>query len=230
MKNKAIAILLILILTLLLPAGCSGNQPPQGNGNVGQDPVVQPEDNPLASDETEDISNDPSSEIKLAVAYTDILNSGVYYMKYRNLMETADQINESTMEVAVNGNDRALIAMIGGNENIIIVKDEKVHVVDHNNKKIFVLPADVSTNKPVLPSSEYNYKSSGSVELFGVLRSYEDYTTEAGDIRFFFDGDKLLGFESSFGDIRVKMEVLELSTIVPPGIFDLPEGYDIVEY
>ena len=256
--KKAIAILLILTLALGLPAGCgggndaptdsdndngnndNGNNDNNNNGNSGnsgnpdaaEQPTPQTPDPPV-SDETPDIGNDPNPQElgeKLAAAYIDVLNSDSYYMKYRSLTESAGQTMESTMETAVNGDVSVLIAIIGGKENIIIFRDDKMHLVDHINKKVFISPAGISSNKGVLPTTDYVFQDRGSSELFGVSHNYEDYATEDGVIRFFFEGDKLLGFESDGGDSRVQMEILELSKNIPPGIFDLPEGYDVIEY
>lgn len=74
------------------------------------------------------------------------------------------------------------------------------------------------------------FKGSGTGELFGTSLPYEEYNTDSGDVRFFFDWKKLAGFESSFEGMTVQMEIMEMSKDIPSGMFDLPDGYEVTEY
>lgn len=74
------------------------------------------------------------------------------------------------------------------------------------------------------------FKGSGTGELFGTPCPYEEYGTDAGDVRFFFDGNKLVGFESSAQGVTVQMEILEMSKNIPAGMFDVPDGYEVTEF
>ena len=244
--KKSFAILLILMLVLVLPAGCGGNDSPAASGdndqnavgvgggaNTDPDPLAPAESSPASSD-TADNSGVSGFSDKLAVAYIDILDNGVFYMKYRTETEIDGQIIEAITEIATDGDDTAFKAQMAGMESQIIIKDYKMYIVDHESKTIITSPASPSQRDGLFPDGALVgknsvFKGSGTAELFGVPHDYEEYTSDGGDMRFFFEGGRLAGMETVTEGQPIQMEILEMNDKIPAGMFDIPDGYEISE-
>jgi hypothetical protein len=73
----------------------------------------------------------------------------------------------------------------------------------------------------------------GTAEMYGVVCVYEAYSSaEAEELRFFFDDqNKLVGIDVTSTDdvFTIKMEIMEWSTEIPDGAFDIPDGYEVKE-
>jgi len=161
-----------------------------------------------------------------------MISGDSYYMKYRSSQEYEGEKADAILELAVNGDDIAMITDTQGVSMHMIFKENKVYMVNHEGKSVMVMPSDLSQNDGAdpFPKSEFVFKGAGTGELFGTPRPYEEYGTDAGDVRFYFDGSKLAGFESSFEGMTVQMEILEISKDIPSGMFDIPDGYEVMEY
>jgi predicted small lipoprotein YifL len=217
--KKTIIILLTLLLTLGLLAGCGSKDDPGNASNPGQQPQTQG-----------DANNAAWSRGDFAAAYINILTGSTSYIKYRSEVEYDGQKMEAFMEVATDGKNTAAITNMGSmGSSTVIIKDDTTYMVSHENKMILISSGALDINQSEIPQGGYVFKDSGSAELFGVLLKYEEYTTDGGDVRFFFDGDKLAGFESSAEGITVQMEVLELSDSIPAGMFDVPDDYEVID-
>ena len=241
--KKYIVLLLILMLALGVAAACGGKDTPPGvstpaapaenapatpQGNTPANPetnasVTQEEEADTGNNmETADLGD------KLAAAYIDMLSGDSYYIKFRTELLVEGQKIAVVMETALSGDDLAVKSSMGGVDNLIIFKDGETNVVDHESRTIMVMGGGFSSMYDgTLPDSGYVFKGSGNAELYGVMHAYEDYATDRGDVRFFFDGGSLAGAEFSMEGLSLQVEFTEMSNKIPPGIFDIPDDYDI---
>jgi cytochrome oxidase Cu insertion factor (SCO1/SenC/PrrC family) len=237
--KKSIAILLILLLALGLATGCGGNDnpvqpagddnPAENAGQSNTDAVQPAENTPASGEEVEesDVAGLADAGENLAAAYIDMLSGGAYYMKYRTETDMGNQKIEAITEMAINGVDMAIKTKVADIESIIIFKDDHTYMVDHTDKTVVVTQGGIfSLNESKLPKSGYVLKGSGSAEFFGAMKKYEDYSAATENVRFFFEGGKLIGVESVQEGLATQMEILELSGKIPSGMFDIPEDYD----
>jgi hypothetical protein len=216
MKNF-IAALLILMLALGLTAGCKDKE---GDGPSGQDPSV-----------TEGGAVDTAwSSGDFAAADIDILTSGVYYVKYRTEEEFDGQKIESLIEIAVTGENYAAATTSLGLSMAIIFKDDSMYTVDHTNKTVTLYPPGIFFNEKPFPGGEYAFTSSGSAEFFGATKKYEEYSTDTGSVRFFFEDKNVIGFESGAEGAAEQREILEIEGEIPAGMFDIPTDYEMTDF
>lgn len=229
---KHTAILLLVILTVCLSTGCGDRSNPEDN----YPPYIK---HPAAPIEDTTTNEATGFADKQAATYIDLFSCGVYYIKTRIKMDYYGLIIETITETYANGNERAVITKIGyvesaekpvegiEKESIAIYKDNKIFTLDSESRTYTV--ADSSTQSDGLfPNSGYIFRGSGEAELFGVSYSFEEYYTDSGEIRFYFDNNKLVGLDTLQGN-RVQKEVMEISSVVPPSIFDVPAEYTEVE-
>lgn len=170
---------------------------------------------------------------KLSGVYLDILGSGNYYMKYR--METAVEGEKisGTVEIAVRGDDSAQISDMMGMKIVMIFMGGKIYMVDHDSQTVMVMSASMAGSTGVqsdVPDIGLTYKGTGTATLFGISRVYEEYATDSAVVRYYFDGSKLVGMETTVDSVSMQMEILELSNDIPAGMFDIPSGYEKIEF
>lgn len=240
--KKQFLVFMAIMLAVSLLAGCAGTsgQP----SNTAQPSGTSPQASPPASgqQQTPSVPSAPQESSggaatdgmsgKLADAYIGMFSSGTYYMKYRTSQEIEGGKMDAVLEMAVNGGDSAMITETEGMSMHMIFKENKMYMVSHEEKTVMVMQANPSQQGggDTFPESGFVFKGDGTAELFGTPRPYEEYGTDSGDVRFFFDGGKLAGFESSAEGMTVQMEILEMSENIPAGMFDIPDGYEVMEY
>lgn len=229
--KKTITVMLALMLMLSLAAGCGNSAPEQP---VSADPVLNEQpvvEQPTAEQPVAEKNINASwSEGGGAASFIEILTGNTYFVKHRTEMDFLGEKTESVTELAKAGEDFAAITTVAGmGSSAIIIKDGKTYTVDHINKTVTSYPAGTLLNDTVFPDGGYVFKVSGSADFFGVTQKYEEYATTGGDVRFFFDDAKLIGIETSQEDFKMQMEILEISSTVPPGMFDIPKGYALTD-
>lgn len=236
---------LVLVLSLSF-AACGGNSDTPAGSNPssnnsssqstnGSEPASSQEQTPSETSAPQKSSGGAATDgmgDKLAGAYIDMISGGTYYMKYRSSEEFEGEKMDVVAEFAINGDNTAIIYEMEGMSMHMIVKDDKTHIVNHEEKTVMVMPTGSTQQDDAgaFPESDFVFKGSGTGELFGFSLPYEEYSTDSGDVRFFFDEKKLAGFESSFEGMIVQMEIQEMSKDIPSGMFDLPSGYEVTEY
>ncbi|MCL1976009.1 MAG: hypothetical protein FWG61_07625 [Firmicutes bacterium] len=217
MKRKGI-ILLLLMFTLVMMSSCGDKSTPPNSDTTPTNQVsTVPDDTAWSKGDA-------------AATYINILTSDAYYIKYRSVVESEGQKMDVLTETALVGEDVAAITTMGELGSAVIVKGGTLYMVDHENKTVLVSSSGLALNESTFPVGEYSFKSSGSADFFGVAQKYEEYTTDAGIVRFFFDGKKLIGFESGEGAKNMQLEVLELSRNIPKNIFDIPTDYEVIDF
>ena len=190
-------------------------------------PLDQPESNQPALSEA---NSDAWSSGDSANSYIDILSSGKYYVKYRTVGELDGNTIESIMETATDGENVVAITNTENTTISTIIKGDTMYMVLNDNKQVFV-STGLEMNENAFPVGGFVFKSSGVADFFDVEHKYEEYTTDGGDVRFFFDdAQKLIGFENSSENWVEQREILEISNIVPEGIFDIPADYEVIEF
>ncbi|AGA67767.1 hypothetical protein Desdi_0213 [Desulfitobacterium dichloroeliminans LMG P-21439] len=238
MKRKTFSWLLTLSLVLcLILSGCGGSQdatkPADQGSAVQQDssppatpPVTEGNDTPEPSDpkETVDEPSSLSDEIgdRLAKTYTDMMASDKYFMKYR--MTTDGESIET--EMAYMGDDLATRTLVNGVESRMIIKDNKVYMIDPVEKIIMIINSDDYEQEEEIDYAGLAYVGEGKGDFLGETFHYEEYSADGGTTKYFFDGKKLVGIESSYEDMNIAMEVLELSKKIPADLFEIPQDYE----
>lgn len=236
-KLIVLALALILAFTLTACGGNSGggnNTPSQSTNS--SDPASSQQQTPSEASAPQESGAGAAADViggKLADAYIGMFSGGTYYMKYRTSQEVEGEKMDVVLEMAVSGDDTAMITQMQGVSMHMIFRENKMYMVNHEEKTVMVMQtgsAQQQSSGGALPRSGFVFKGTGTGELFGTPRPYEEYGTDGGDVRYFFDGGKLVGIESSNEGITVQMEILEMSENIPAGMFDIPDGYEVIEY
>jgi ABC-type enterochelin transport system substrate-binding protein len=211
----------------MLLSGCGNNQTIDNNKDGSSVPASSEAQNKT------DQSNSGTEEVgeRLAKVYTDMMQSSKYYMKYRTTIEMDGKKETAEMEMAVNGDDSALISSMAHGKSHMVFKDEKSYLIDHQNQTVMVMnsAAMKDIKETDIDTTGLTYKGNGTGDFLGKKLPYEEYSTESGTIKYYFDGKKLVGIEVIEGEISSLMEVLEMSDRYPANMFTIPADYTKTE-
>lgn len=243
MKNKKLVLFISLIFLVFISlSGCGSSQPadapadspsaPAQSEPAAENPGNEPEKEP--PEESEAISTGEGDELgdRLAKVYTDMMKSGKYYMKYRTTIEIEGQKEVAEMEIAVNGDDSAIISSMSGGKSHIVNKEDKTYLIDYDTKSVLVIGSGMmmeDMDDADIDTEGLTYKGDGHGEFLGKNLFYEEYTTETGAIKYYFDGKKFVGMEILEEGVTQILEILEMGADYPSDIFTVPADFALEE-
>jgi len=143
-------------------------------------------------------------------------------MKYKASLDMEGQQVEMEATVAVKGDDTAIISKGAGMESTMIFKDDTMYMVDHGAKSVLVMAQTDKVEDETINTEGITYVGSGKE---GGL-TYEEYSTEDGTLKYYFDGKKLVKITADIAGLTTTMEILEMSNQVPDSLFEIPAGYE----
>ncbi|NLO97115.1 MAG: hypothetical protein GX091_03425 [Peptococcaceae bacterium] len=235
MKRKIfIGFISLSVILFLLLSGCGGSKE-TGKSTEQKDIAKQEQSQPTQSPDEENktpdqakgsekVQSEEMSQMgdRLATTYKDLMASGKYYMKYR--MTANGETIEA--EIAYKGDDFATKTVMDGIENRMVVKDQKMYLIDSETKTVTIMSSD-----PIEEEEDVNYAGlvfvkEGKEDFLGQTLPYEEYSEDGFLVKYFFQGNKLVGMEITDEESTQVLEILELSDNIPPIMFDIPADYE----
>ncbi|MEL1136552.1 hypothetical protein AAC978_15375 [Desulfitobacterium sp. THU1] len=238
-SRKFIVLFSFVFLMGMLLSGCGGSQtankptsnpPASANSETAIDPKENPAEAPNEkSKEAQENVNNTNGKVdelgdRLAKVYTDMLQSGKYYMKYRTIIEVDGEKSEAIMESAINGEDSAMISTMPEGKSHMVFRDNKTYLIDYESKTVLVIKS-VESEADDLDTDGLLYKGNGKEDFLGKNLVYEEYTTSSGSMKYFFEGKKFVGMKVLAEGETVVMEILEMSDKYPADIFTIPANF-----
>lgn len=232
-SKKLLLVFLFIFFIFMTLSGCSSNKPADqpANAPAASEPAKS-NSNEKQTDDSQKQAEKPAQGAdgmgdRLAKVYTDMMQGEKYYMKYRTTIEIEGQKGEAQMEVAVNGEDSAVKTSMPGAESHMVFKGNKAYFIDHHAKTVMAIE---SANMEDMDNGEIDtdglaYKGEGKGDFLGKTLPYEEYSTEGGTIKYYFDGKKLAGMEVTVEGITQILEILAFNDSYPSDIFTIPSGY-----
>lgn len=156
-------------------------------------------------------------EDHLATDFLRTLKSDKYMIKYRTTTEYSGESFEVETTYAVNGES---IAMESG-DRATIVKDDKVYMLDHTNKRI--LSWDVTKSNDLRRIETDGLQYVGSSEAGGLV--CEEYATAESRLKLYFENGKLVRMATAMNKLDMVADIVEVSKKVPESLFKVPEDY-----
>jgi hypothetical protein len=226
--KKIIASLLLLLLVASMMGGCGGSKDASGSDTPEAAQAEQTAD--AAGNSGGESANAGSVNTEglgdlLSSAYVDMMKNKEYMMKYKTTMDNGGQsiVLESTM--AVSGDKIAAISKGGGMDGTVIMKDGKVYMVDDTNKTVVVMAQTQGDDPGTIDASDITFVGTGKED--GLV--YEEYLASGAQLKYYFDGKKLVKMVMDINGQTMVMEILEMSKDVPASMFDIPSGYQVTE-
>lgn len=220
MKKILILLLVMLLVPAMLLTGCGGSE-------------AAPEAEQPADAEEEQIE-ETSEGMEgmgdlLSAAYVDMMKANKYLMSYKATMEYEGQSMVMEATVAVVGDDMAMTSKGEGMESSMIIKGDKIYMIDHASKTVtsFMQSQDMvdQMDTGTIDTEGINYLGTGKED--GLV--FEEYATLNGSMKYYFDGKELVKISVDSDEGNMVMEILEMSDDVPADMFEIPTGYQQIE-
>ncbi|MGI6677941.1 MAG: hypothetical protein ACOX2Q_02355 [Dehalobacterium sp.] len=222
MKKSILITILLLSITVFFSACGSQEEPATSSEPTGTaDEEVLPENSDVISD-------------RLSAAYVDMMKSENYTMKYKTIMDIDGTDMEVDVTMAVS-KDRTAVKMESASFSAnTIMKEDKSYIVDHDSKRVIVMPfnPDDNLDSPQLQEIDaggMEFVGTGTGTFMGSNRDYEEYLTEDTRIRYYFDGDDLVGMEIITDDVTTLMIIEDMSDKIDESMFEIPNDYQMME-
>ncbi len=215
--KKITSILLAALFTVALATGCAGKTTNTSNTTDNSKPKDTEADSSL-----------------LSKSYADLMKTGKYYMHYTAKITNQGQSIEAENTMATDGKSTALTTVTSGTKTHIIVKDKTIYMLNDSNKTYFKMsiPDTGTQSSPAgsvedskIDTSGITYVGRGKAELNGKTLNYEEYKTDQGTLRYYFDGNKLYAIVDKTSEAEVMMVIVELSDKVTADMLEIPAGY-----
>jgi hypothetical protein len=214
--KKIMTILYATIFAAGILAGCSGNT----TNNTTN---------------TTDSSGTSQTETKsdlLSSSYADIMKSGKYFMHYTTDTTVEGKTVKSETEMAVDGSSILMKTTADEINTHMIIKDKTLYVLNDTEKTYYKMTISdtgsgttSSAKDEKIDTSGITYVGKGKAELNGKEMDYEEYKTDNGTIRYYFDNKKLYAVVIKSDDMETTMVIVELSNKVTADMFEIPTGY-----
>ncbi|MCL2153032.1 MAG: hypothetical protein FWH57_08760 [Oscillospiraceae bacterium] len=173
--------------------------------------------------------------------YLDTMTADSFYLSVHIRSGWGEQDDEEdsyagldlTCEIAKEG---SMMAMVLEDFSMrVIYKDDKSYTVMPSVETVVV--SDYASGfgiEDLIPETDgLSFLGTGTGEMLGRTLPYEAYHSDQDlgeETRLYSEDGVLVGLQQIVGgQVSVTMEIFELSVNVPPGIFDIPESYTVIE-
>lgn len=228
-KILTLLLVLVLVLTVIL-TGCGGSESSDSDKPEAAQTEQNSEEANIAAEAAgaEDVDTEGMGDL-LSGTYVDMMKNNEYLMTYKATMDFEGQPTEVEATIAVMGDDMSMTSDMQGLESTIIIKNDKVYMVDHASKTVtsFVQPQDDSSamETGAIDMEGVTYVGNGKED--GLV--YEEYSTVETNVKYYFDGKELKKIATAIEGQTIVMEILEMSNDVPASMFDIPAGYQEIK-
>lgn len=177
---------------------------------------------------------DSSSQAAATVAerYAEILRGGTYYIDCTAVIEMEGMQLENTMLIAVKGGNSSVSVSSDLSGALVtlrtLVYDGNVYQINDAQRSYTQIDPAQSANSFDTDFSALNYIGEGTGTFFGETLPCSEYERGEQTIRFFLNGNTLLGLTQSITDEQVgeiMLKINGLSANIPDRLVELPIGY-----
>ncbi|MEL7655165.1 MAG: hypothetical protein AAGU75_04565, partial [Bacillota bacterium] len=179
--KKVVSILMVLFLLMAMMTGCGGSSGSAENDQTETEQNEQSENIAADTGEMGDL---------LSAAYVDMMKNKEYLMSYKATMEIEGQSMDVEATIAVSGDDYAMISSGEGFESSMIIKEDKVYMIDHTSKTVTSWAQTQGDEPETFAPDGLIYVGNGKENGL----AYEEYNTPDTDntVKYYFDGKDLV--------------------------------------
>ncbi len=237
MRKYIIIIGLLLVLSLSF-GGCSQETPIDSETESLETETPEITDDaptPIVEEPQEEPEDEPQENL-LSAAYADIMMGNQYTIKYKTITQVEGKEYEATITTAIDGENFATVFESELANSTTIQMDGKLYMVMHGQNMVMVFPEDTDqasefndTEGDIVDTEDMTFTQSGTAEFMGETRKFEEYDVEDGTIRYYFDGESLIGMEMTGEGYDSKWVIEDFSDSVDMNLFNIPNDYTIFE-
>ena len=222
--KKWLSILLVFMMMFTLTACGGGGEANQQEANNNEAVEQQQEE------QQQEVELSPWLKTKTGQFYSQF-KDGKMYMKYETEYEgmamqmiSATSGDKTYSETLIDGQSTGTSLMIG----------EDIYAIDHGSKMIVKMSLEANAQQMVdvmLDEEDVDPASvvNGTYTVDGKTYETEEWIMEDAKTILCFDGKDLAYMVGVYGEDEMILKVLEISDKVDDSLFELPEGYQMME-
>lgn len=227
---KQLKIILQIVIFAILLTACSERNLGLSSSSVSSAVSGSPSQSDAQSAE----SSAPVFQASESTAerYVDILRSGTYYIDCTAVVEFEGMQIENPMLIAVrDGNSSISVSsdLSGALVTIrTLVYDGNVYQVNDTQRSYMQIDSEQSANSFDVDFSELRSVGENTGDFLGQTLPCAEYGRGDQTVRFFFDGNMLLGMTQSITDeeaSKITLKINGMSANLPDHLVELPIGY-----
>lgn len=231
---KQLKIIIPIAILIILFTACSKRNLEISSSSAS--PAVQSSQDqspsPLESQPEESGEAASQTAEKTAERYADILKSGTYYIDCNAVIEMEGMQLENAMLIAVKGSNSSISVSSDLSGTLVtlrtLVYDGSVYQINDAQRSFIQIDPSQSANSFDTDFSDLRYIGESTGQFLGETLPCSEYERGEQTVRFFLDGNSLLGITQSITDEQAHEMVLDingLSANIPGQLVELPIGY-----
>lgn len=183
-------------------------------------------------------------EIIFSEGYVNMLKSGTYYFTYSLADGTEVMYGSNGVRIGTSYPEPAELKDSdikydeGGNpiepeiphEHIVLYEGIFYYIDDDQSKMFTVNPANYKAVPFEISVDGIRLSATGTESFGGKSCRFERYTTEKGDLTFYFDNTVLSGMTVNQGETMVIENITAFNKYLNPSLVAMPDTYKIVQY
>lgn len=229
---RQLSIIILIALVVILSAACSKRDLGLSSATSSGVPSDQSQSQAALESQPAEGGESAPQGANIAERYADILRNGTYYIDCTAVIEMEGMQFENPMLVAVKDENSSISVSsdLSGTPVTIrtLVFDGNVYRINDAQRSYTQIDSEQSANSFDTDFSELHYIDEGTGAFLGETRPCSEYARAEQTIRFFFDGDALVGLTQSITDEQVgeiMLKINGLSPNIPGKLIELPLGY-----
>lgn len=169
----------------------------------------------------------------LSKSYAEMMKNGKYFIHYKAKITVSGQTTDVESTLATDGKSTSISAVTGAVSTHMIMKDNTIYMLNDKNLTYYKMAipeagssqTNLSTNTNTIETSGLTYMGKGKATLNGKEMNYEEYKTDEGTLRYYFDGSKIYAIGVKSGESEIVMEIIEISDKVTANMVTIPSNY-----
>ena len=217
--KKAFLLVLSMVLVLAISACSSNTTSNNSNSSNTQGPAAAG-NSPTGNESSQAVST-----------LIDWIEDGSYSFDFELTSEGGGKAFKSTGSMAMDGGNVAIKTVTEEASAWIIIKDGATYmIVDEQKMMIKMANAGPDVTSGIVTDyTDIKKAGSGTGEINGKKLPYEEYESEGAKVKFYMEGGQVYGIESENEGFKSVMIISNPSNKAPAGVFDLPEGYRLMQ-
>lgn len=242
--KRLFKVFIMLLIGSLILIGCLSNEKETIQTN-GKDPSQTEKEEENSKEEVTEIKGEIKSQ-----ALVDLMNAKSYTMKMKQYTTVVDYKSESMITSVVADDQTYLLSDSEVASIEVIEKEDKSYLIMHETRSIIQTSRyendEAEITEGTLVYDDLVYLNKGKEDFLGNNLSFQEYETEFGIVKYYFDGNDIAGMKMIMDmqkladtdeedeeviftdDAIIIIEILSYDTDVDMGVFELPSDYTII--
>lgn len=230
---KQLKTIMFIVILITLFTACSKRNLGVSSPSTSSAPQNSQALTQSVSESQSAVSSETTSQaVNAAEKYVEILKSGTYYIDCSAVVDMDGMQLENAMLIAAKDGNSSISVSSDLSGTLVTIRtlvyDGNVYQINDAQRSYMKIDAAQSANSFDTDFTNLRYVGESTAPFLGETLPCSEYARGEQAIRFFFDGNTLLGMTQSITDERANEIVLKISGLsanIPDQLVAMPLGY-----